>query len=253
MRATLEPHELASTRGTELSEAALELLPLDWQQRSAPWVTDDVTTFHSYTLTPRSAPKHVTRTWLIHEIDDLAERVTTVATPIEAFADPEWDLPTPDRPGAGSAPLRLHVVHAVDRLMEALTLSEVRVAELAGISRNSIRNWRNGQDAYPATVKRLLQLANLVSSLESSLGRQTLAMWLEGRGRGVMSRRELLAEPDGPTAVARQAAEILFGMPDSALPALELLELESPETSEGENSVGLYSARPRRPSPDAAR
>lgn len=238
---------------TELSDAALQLLPADWRQRARPWDDDDITTFHALATGSHVWARPLTRTWLLSEIDDLANRISLATAHVETFPDLEWDLPLADPHHATLLPLRVRAISAVDRLMDLLTLPEVRVAELAGVSRNSIRNWRRGHDVYPATVKRLLQVANLVSALEASLGRELMLAWLDEPGADAVPRRDLLADPDGHLAVAREAGALLFGRPASALPPTELLGVEPTSGAVSEAAPHLYTARERRPRPDPTR
>ena len=250
--AVMEGTRPAATE-TELSDAGLQLLPVDWRQRATPWDDDDITTFQWSVSGPHVLPKVLTRTWLLSEIDDLANRIVLAGTTIETFPDLEWGLPLSDPHPEAPVPLRVRALSAVQRLMDLLAIPEVRVAELAGVSRNSIRNWRRGHDVYPATVKRLLQVANLVSALESSLGRDLMLTWLEEPGVGGASRRDLLAQPDGHLAVAREAGALLFGRPASTLPPTELLGVEPDSGAVSEAAPHLYAARGRRPRPDPTR
>jgi transcriptional regulator with XRE-family HTH domain len=249
---TLIQHEVArEAQQTELSVDACKLLPEDWRSELLSQSGGDITVFYSYALAPANPVVAPSRTWLLSEIETLAERLASVITPVVSFAHPSWDLPSPDQPVEAS-PLRARALSAVSHLAESLGLAESRVADLAGISRNSVRNWRNGQDPYPATVKRLFQLSNLVSALEGALGPALLSAWLDDQV-GLVTRRELLAHPDGLNRVTRDAAEILFKRPSSALPPRELLgEDVAPMDEESGYAPDLYAARERRERPTRA-
>jgi len=238
---------------TELSAAALEQLPEVWRAQRQPLSDEDVTAFHCYALSPSAlAPRLRTRTWLLAEIDELSERLSSLTTRFDTFGGISWDLepPTPRRQAPA---LRARALSAVTKLMDILNMSESRVAELAGVSRNSVRNWRHGQDAYPATVARLFQISSLIGALERAAGRDRLETWLNESSAGSLSRRDLLSEPDGPAALAREAAPMLFIQPPSTLPSRELLgvepELEA-EDRDSEFAPQAFVARPRRQRPN---
>ncbi len=170
--------------------------------------------------------------------------------PVLLVIAPKWDLPGPiardDSPGS----LRMKVLEAVDSVMDKLHLSESGTAELVGVSRNSIRNWRAGQSAYPATVKRLLQLANLVRALETKLGPEQLTTWLNTESEGGVVRRDLLATDEGMSLVARESSDILFAPPLSRVPHPEKLSIEgAEEPADAVYSPPVYGVRSRRRRP----
>lgn len=240
---------------TEFHYYAGEQLPEAWGLWEQGHAAEDITEFHCYSL---SVPQLTTallrpRTWLLAEIDDLSQRLTRAGTTFETFVGIDWDLDSPALSSEPS-PLRVRALSAVRQLMEILGLAESGVADLAGVSRNSIRNWRHGRDAYPATVTHLFHVASLISALDSSMGRERLVIWLNETADGERSRWDLLSDPDGPAAIAREASQILFSRPQSTLPSPELLELE-PE-AEYEDSVyspEAFSSRPRRDRPNRSR
>ncbi len=90
-------------------------------------------------------------------------------------------------------------------------------------------------------------------ALEASLGRELMLTWLEEPSAEGLPRRELLAQPDGHLAVAREASALLFGRPASILPPTELLGMEPDSGAVSEVAPHLYAARERRPRPDPTR
>ena len=237
---------------TEFHYYGGEQLPDAWRFWEQGHPAVDVTEFYCYSL---SAPQLTAtllrpRTWLLAEIDDLSQRLTRADTSFETFDGIDWDLDSPAPPSEPS-PLRVRALSAVRQLMEILGLPESGVAELARVSRNSIRNWRHGQDAYPATVTHLFHVASLISALDHSMGRDRLVVWLNELADGQRTRRDLLSDPDGPAAIAREASNALFSRPQSPLPPPELLQLEPEEEyDDSVYSPGAFSSRPRRGRPN---
>lgn len=217
------------------------------------WFDAEATGFYFLTVPLRyeSGVKR-TRTWLIDEIDATDDVIQHAlmggTTPVETVTTIfDWDVASPHATETGHTPLRLEALDAVDTLRRVLGLSEQSAARLAEISRNTIRNWRTGHDAYPATVKRLLQLSGLVSSLEAALGPRGLSAWLDGSSDAGGSRRELLAHTDGLAVIARDAGRVLFSTPTGLIPDAESLGLEPDEsTDQAGYAPQLYDARPRR-------
>lgn len=160
-----------------------------------------------------------------------------------------------DYPPRSTGSVALEAVEYIKRLLK---MSEIKVADLVDISRNTIRNWRNGQGAYPATVRKLFQVKHLVSALDSTMTQNQMSVWLNevDDNDPRLSRLDRLAQPDGPALVAQQASSFLFSSPPGKLPPpavlrreLEHLELEEKGWMEYEDSPRQYSARPRRQRP----
>lgn len=154
--------------------------------------------------------------------------------------------------------LNEEAIKAVDKLKFLLKISEDKVAKLVGISRNSIRNWRNGQGAYPNTTSKLFQISHLIYALNSIMKQEQMLAWLNepDNKNPSFSRLDILAQPDGPASVSQQASHILFPPPPSFLPSpdelrkeLERIDLEEQGWMEYEEDPRQYSARPRRQRP----
>lgn len=160
-----------------------------------------------------------------------------------------------DYPPLSSGSAALEAVEYIKRLLK---MSEIKVADLVDISRNTIRNWRNGQGAYPSTVRKLFQVKHLIAALDSTMTQNQMSVWLNevDDNDPRLSRLDRLAQPEGPALVAQQASSFLFPSPPGHLPPpavlrreLEHLELEEKGWIEYEDSPRQYSARPRRQRP----
>lgn len=116
-------------------------------------------------------------------------------------------------------PRSLRAVRAVEDLREWLDLTLEDVARLCGFARRSWYHWRAGMDPRPASVRRLFQIYGVVEALIDVLGPERLRAWLREPGDQGWSRSDLLAEPDGPARVLREAGRVLFvGEPPVAEP-----------------------------------
>lgn len=156
--------------------------------------------------------------------------------------------------------LSKEALKAVDKLKYLLKFPESKVAELVDISRNSIRNWRKGQGAYPNTTSKLFQIYHLISALDAIMNQEQILAWLNepDNKNPSFSRLDILARPDGPALVSQQASHILFPPPPGSLPSpdelrkeLERIDLEEQGWMEEHGEVPhRYSARPRRQRPD---
>ena len=145
------------------------------------------------------------------------------------------------------AKLNKVALKAVDKLKSLLKFSESEVAELAGISRNTIRNWRKGQGAYPSTTNKLFQISHFISALNTVMNQKKMLTWLNESGDDpALSRLEQLRQSDGVFSVTRQANHLLFPPRPGKIPPQDMLVLES--DFDAEPSVyapNLYKPRSR--------
>lgn len=120
-------------------------------------------------------------------------------------------------------------LEAVEYIKSLLGMSEIKVADLVDISRNTVRNWRNGQGAYPATVRKLFQVKHLISALHTTMKREKLNIWLYEPDDydPSISRLERLGQPDGVVFLTKQANHLLFPPRPGKIPPQEMLVLES--------------------------
>lgn len=154
--------------------------------------------------------------------------------------------------------LSLMALKATEYIKTMLKMSEIKVAKLVGVSRNTFRNWRNGQGVYPSTTRKLFQVKHLISALNSVMAQDQMSIWLNGADDDdpSLTRLDRLAQPDGPALVAQQASSLLFPPPPGNLPPpaalrreLERIELEEKGWAEDEDAPHQFSARPRRQRP----
>jgi hypothetical protein len=100
-------------------------------------------------------------------------------TPLDAA--PIWDafiITVTDHEDAAPS-LRLAALAACDDLRNLLGVSDTRLAEIVGISRNSIGNWRkSSHEPYPATVRNLLSAHAMVSAYGRRHGTDRAALWV---------------------------------------------------------------------------
>lgn len=115
-----------------------------------------------------------------------------------------------DQPGDPG--IRELALGAVESLRRWLGLTDEQVATLVGIAPRSIPNWRNrGHQPYPATVRRLFEVHNLVAALVRRLGMHETSLWL-GQVEGGSSRLDRL-RGGGFQTVLSEAAPLLFARP----------------------------------------
>lgn len=140
----------------------------------------------------------------------------------------------------------IRAMAALKVLMDTLTISETEAATVAGISRNTIRGWKEGRAPYPATTRRLFQVANLFEAIERAGVR--VADWIDQAASGGRVRRDLLHEDDGPIVLASEAAKVVFANPPIQRIAEELQEddEQSHDARNGEPQQFTFNASRRR-------
>lgn len=131
---------------------------------------------------------------------------------------PERRLPSRDSADGPANPPALdsRPIELVDELKSWLGLADEGTADVVGVSRRSITNWRQGKNAYAASTGRLTQVHALVSGLVRSLGGEAQArLWLRAGGAQDRDRLALLATgEDGLRQVVNEAASLLFATPN---------------------------------------
>ncbi len=144
------------------------------------------------------------------------------AEPTSPISNIQAAVPAPEAPAVKS-PAQAALAAVCD-IQEWLALGQDEVAELAGFAPRSVKNWREGMDPYPATVRRLFDLHALLGSLKQSMGRDRMRLWLDDSGAPGVSRRERLRENAGLRSVIAEAATMLFEAP--AVAPLQSLDFE---------------------------
>ena len=106
---------------------------------------------------------------------------------------------------------------AVKDIQEWLLIGQDEVAILANYAPRSVKNWRDGMEPYPATVRHLFDLHALVGSLINAKGADEGRVWL-------INRRDRITSEGGLREVISEASSMLFN-PPSVTP-FHLLEFE---------------------------
>jgi hypothetical protein len=126
-------------------------------------------------------------------------------------------------------------VTAVSDIQRWLAVGQDQVATLAGYAPRSVKNWREGMDPYPSTVRRLFDLHALLGSLTQRMGIDSARLWLADSSRGGVRRRDLLTDDVGLRSVISEAATTLFEQPN-------VLPMHAPDFDE--EIVGDVSRQP---------
>jgi hypothetical protein len=115
-----------------------------------------------------------------------------------SFTDPEFarSLPVPALAGPPEQPTALR---AFERIREMLDLDDQRTAALVGISRNTPRDWRNGNQPRGATTRRLYELVGVLNLVATS--QPDMAVWVRSMSPERRSWLQLAGEPEGPAAI----------------------------------------------------
>jgi hypothetical protein len=146
--------------------------------------------------------------------------------PTERVGDfEELFRPTPPAPPSPAE----RALAAVSDVQAWLGIGRDDVAQLAGYSPRSIKNWREGMDPYPATVRRLFDIHALVGALERQMGSDGARVWLADAAADGRARRDLLGEEAGLRALVSEAAAVLFEPPVRDARTVELEEPAHPE------------------------
>lgn len=146
-------------------------------------------------------------------------------------------------------------VSAVDDLCEWLQLTDTQVAQLGGVSRRTLSNWRNSGGAYGASSRHLLAVHAFVSQLVLTEGVERARLWLAMTSAGSEDRLTRLSQgPEGLRQVLQLAEPILFppAAPSRKLVDEDDLEAESEAsarqvTVENQSRDTRFAAPPRRP------
>ncbi len=147
---------------------------------------------------------------------DAAEQIWVLlrAEPADVIGDVRAWTPAPEEPATWS-PAQAALA-AVSDIQHWLAVGQDHVAALAGYAPRSVKNWREGMDPYPATVRRLFDLHALLGSLDRVMGTERARLWLADTGAAGVSRRERLADEGGLRSVIAEAATTLFEAPTVA-------------------------------------
>lgn len=157
-------------------------------------------------------------------------------------------LRTPDAGGTPSAFGR-SALDAVNALSQWLLISPDDVAELCRFNPRNLTKWRSGTTPHATTVRRLMEVNALVSSLRTRLGSEAALFWLNAPSSGGSRRIDVLATESGPQDLINEAASLLFAAPTlpKIRPEYEDEELLLAESDPPTVSAHLPPRRIRRP------
>lgn len=128
---------------------------------------------------------------------------------------------------------------AVGRIQKCLSIGQDQVATLAGYAPRSLKNWREGMDPYPATVRRLYDLDALLDSLTRKMGVERARLWLAATSRDGVRRRDHLGDDEGVRLVISEASDILFERP--TVRSIHELDFEEEQTHEVSRRTDLFT------------
>ncbi|MHB1536213.1 MAG: hypothetical protein ACYC1D_16705 [Acidimicrobiales bacterium] len=135
-------------------------------------------------------------------------------------------------------------LEAVADIQRWLAIGQDQVATLAGYAPRSVKNWREGMDPYPSTVRRLFDLHALLGSLTHRIGVEGARLWLADISHTGVRRRDRLADEDGLRSVISEAATTLFEQP--SVLRMHALDFEESPEPEVPRRPGLFSGPVRR-------
>ena len=92
-------------------------------------------------------------------------------------------------------------LRAFDRVRGMLGLDDQQTAALVGISRNTPRDWRHGNQPRAATTRRLYELSGVLDLIASQ--QPDMADWIHGVSPDGCTWLELASQDGGPAAMLR--------------------------------------------------
>jgi hypothetical protein len=144
--------------------------------------------------------------WVLlrRHLDQVTERID--ATLLSAgwspertsFTNPEFARSLPV-PAVADPPEQPRALRMFERVREMLDLDDQRTAALVGISRNTPRDWRHGNQPRGNTTRRLYELVGVLNLVATS--QPDMAVWVRSMSPERRSWLELAGEPEGPAAI----------------------------------------------------
>ena len=220
-------------------------LPRPWR---AEWAPSGLLAGATAIITQSQLAEHLTTVSasISQTVIDAAEQVWVLlrAEPADVIGDMRTWPPLREQPGTRS-PAQAALA-AVSDIQRWLAVGQDKVASLAGYAPRSVKNWREGMDPYPATVRRLFDLHALLGSLDRAMGTEGARLWLAlgDTGPGRESRRQRLADEAGLRSVVSEAAATLFETPTVA--PLHALDFDEAASRDVEPRPDLFSGSVRR-------
>ena len=232
---TTKPREIVASAFPERPRAR----PGDWGAVSALAAATSITTQGQLANHLTAISSAISQTIL-----DIAEQIWVLvrAEPGDVIGDMRTWMPAsaePITPSPAQAALA-----AVSDIQRWLAIGQDQVAALAGYAPRSVRNWREGMDPYPATVRRLFDLHALLGSLDRAMGTERARLWLADAGPAGISRRERLEDDEGLRSMIAEASTTLFEAPTVA--PLHALDFEEEEQRDVAPRPDAFSGPVRR-------
>ncbi len=143
-----------------------------------------------------------------------------------SFATSAFDeaLPGPASAAYPETPLALRTF---DRVQDLLDLDDQQTAALVGISRNTPRDWRHGNQPRAATTRRLYELAGVLDLIATQ--QPDMAAWARGISPEGRTWLELAGEKDGPSAILGHLRSTLLTQRPPARLEVEADDEEEPQ------------------------
>jgi len=136
--------------------------------------------------------------------------VLPISAPSEGIVD--YHLWTTDYAVTTKTPSQVALAAVAD-IQQWLAVGQDEVARIAGYAPRSAKNWRDGMDPYPATVRRLFDIHALLGSLTQRIGIEGARLWLADISQRGIRRRDLIEDENGLRTVVSEAASMLFVLP----------------------------------------
>ena len=164
---------------TNPRDIVASVFPEQPRARPADWSAVGALAAATAVITQRQLAKHSAISSAVGQtIGDIAERiwVPVRAEPTDVIGDMRTWMPALAEP-VTSSPAQAALA-AVSDIQRWLAIGQDQVAALAGYAPRSVKNWREGMDPYPATVRRLFDLHALLRSLDRAMGTEGARLWL---------------------------------------------------------------------------
>lgn len=146
----------------------------------------------------------------ITQFVDSALASCEIGTPLPV--DLGWNvMPMSPETSDDGTELRDRSLTALDEIRATLGLSEVKLAALVGIARNTLASWRRHERVpYPATVRTLFEVHSIVAAATALLEHAGAQQWFLGYTNEGRARLDILGSPDGVQTLAAELRSALF-------------------------------------------
>jgi len=129
------------------------------------------------------------------------------------------------------------VLGVIGELQSWLGVNRTQVAEIGGFDRRNLSNWSKS-GAYPSTIRHLLSVHALVSSIVQTLGVEGARTWLAAQTAQIVGTtsatpgvKDLLGDDEKVSALVSAASGLLFALPARASQYADMAFDETKEVS----------------------